>query len=114
MGCGAVGNLANSNAQNCTRLGEAGGCLLVAGAMNAFPSDRNLQHVGCAAVANLAINNDPNASRLVKAGGRVAVERALDIFSDDAEIQTRGEQALEWLSSKNRVGTTLSMKKLTG
>lgn len=50
--------------------------------MNAFPSDRNLQHVGCAAVANLAINNDPNASRLVKAGGRVAVERALDIFSD--------------------------------
>ena len=48
--------------------------------MNAFPEDRNLQHVGCAAVANLAIGNAPNAARLVKAGARLAVQRALQQF----------------------------------
>ncbi|CAN0031339.1 unnamed protein product [Scytosiphon promiscuus] len=114
MGCGAVGNLANSNSQNCTRLGEAGGCLLVTGGMNSFPDDRNLQHVGCAAVANLAINNPSNAERLVKAGADRSVQRALDIFMEDEEIQTRGQQALVWLTSKNRAGTAISMKKLTG
>lgn len=66
--------------QNCTRLGEAGGCLLVTGGMNAFPDDRNLQHVGCAAVANLAMGNELNARRLVKARARIAVQRAMDTF----------------------------------
>lgn len=68
--------------QNCTRLGEAGGCQLVTIGMNAFPDDRNLQHVGCAAVANLAIGNATNAARLVKAGARLAVQRAMEIFKE--------------------------------
>ena len=48
--------------------------------MNAFPEDRDMQHVGCAAVANLAIGNTANANRLLKAGARVAVQRAMEQF----------------------------------
>ena len=62
-GCQGLAKLAAGNAENQSRIREAGGIEVVVDALRAHPTSADVQQWGCYALCNLAAGNAENRSR---------------------------------------------------
>jgi hypothetical protein len=74
-GCGALGNLAFTNAANLAAIAAAGGIDVVVAAMRRHADAAGVQEHGCAALWNLAVSA-ANKAVIIRTGGRDVVTAA--------------------------------------
>lgn len=90
------------------RMGAAGACEAVAGALRAFSWSREVQDVGLKAVNKLSISTPDNKRRFGAAQGCELLVAALTGFPGDRDVQYNALEAIERLS----VGCDENQKKL--
>ncbi|XRB21102.1 putative leucine-rich repeat receptor-like protein kinase [Pseudoscourfieldia marina] len=95
VACTALWNLCGANdAENKSRIGEAGGVDQVLSAMRAHETNAGVQEEACSALGNLSYNHAENARRIGEAGGVAVVLSVMRAHETSADVQEEACSAL--------------------
>jgi hypothetical protein len=97
-GCRAVTYLAHNNAVNKAKLGTAGACEEIAGALIAHLGNSDVAEQGCLAIQELATSNNDNKARLRQSGAESGVALVLARSDMVESVKREARRALQTLN----------------